>query len=101
MLRQAEVILHVERLGLRKDGGAGVALFLGAAPVLVVARQVERDLPRLEFCLLQAENVRIQRTERVREALCHTGAQPVDVPGYKSHFVSSVFTATQRLIVMP
>ena len=39
--------------------------------------------------------------ERVRKALGHTGAQPVDVPGYKSHFVSSVFTATQRLIVMP
>ena len=101
MLRQAEVILHVERLGLRKNGGAGVALFLGAAPVLVVARQVERDLPRLELCLLQTENVRVQRAERVRKALGHTGAQPVDVPGYKSHFVSSVFTATQRLIVMP
>ena len=101
VLRQAKIILHVERLGLRKDGGAGVALFLGAAPVLVVARQVKRDLPGLELCLLQAENVRIQRTERVRKAFGHTGAQPVDVPGYKSHFVSSVFTATQRLIVMP
>ena len=101
VLRQAEIILYIERLGLREHGGAGVALFLGAAPVLMVAWQVERDLPGLELRLLQAENVRVQRAERVRKALGHTGAQPVDVPGYKSHFVSSVFTATQRLIVMP
>jgi len=101
VLRQAEVILHVERLGLRKDGGAGVTLLLGAAPVLVIPRQLECDLPGLELRLLQAEDVGVQRAERVREALGHTGAQSVDIPGYKSHFVSSVFTATQRLIVMP
>ena len=101
VLRQTEVILHVERLGLCEEGSAGVALLLGAAPVLVIPRQLERDLTGLELRLLQAEDVGVQRAERVREALGHTGAQSVDIPGYKSHFVSSVFTATQRLIVMP
>ena len=101
VLRQTEVILHVERLGLCEEGSAGVALLLGAAPVLVIPRQLECDLPGLELRLLQAEDVGVQRAERVREALGHTGAQSVDIPGYKSHFVSSVFTATQRLIVMP
>ena len=101
VLRQAEIILHVERLGLREEGSTGVAFLLGAAPVLVIPRQLECDLPGLELRLLQAEDVGVQRAERVREALGHTGAQSVDIPGYKSHFVSSVFTATQRLIVMP
>ena len=101
MFFDSDTIANGNRLLFGKQGRTGISFLFRIIPILMIAGQLKVDLSFLQLCLLQAEDVGVQRAERVREALGHTGAQSVDIPGYKSHFVSSVFTATQRLIVMP
>ena len=101
VLGQAEVVARAEGLPAGEDGRAGIALALGVAPELLIARQVERQLPGLQLRLLQAEHVGVQAPEGVLKALFHNGPQAVDVPGYQPHSVCSPFTATRRFIFTP
>ena len=72
-----------------EDGGAGVALLLGVAPIALVAGKVQLDLPLLELGLLQADEIGVKAPEDLLEALFLHGAQAVHIPGNESHFVSS------------
>ena len=101
VLGNAEIILHGERRVFGEDRRAGIALLLRRAPELLIARKVQLDLAGLQLRLLQAEKVGVLRMENVLEAFFYAGSESVDVPREKSHFVSSVFTATTRLIVTP
>ena len=51
----------------------------------MIPGQIQRDLAGLQFCLLQAEEIRMQRGKIIREALLHTRAQTVDIPRDKPH----------------
>ena len=84
---------------LREDGGAGVALLLGAAPELLVTRRIHHQLPRLHFCLLQAEAIGVGAAEEIIEALLHAGAQAVDVPGNQFHADASHTITISKNIV--
>ena len=79
-LLHADAVGHGEGLSLREDRRAGIALLLRRAPELLIPRQLQRDLLRLELCLLQAEQIRVRIPEEVQKALLQTGAKPVDVP---------------------
>ena len=68
-----------------KDGGAGIALLFGVAPVLLIAGQLKLDLSFLQLRLLKAEKVRIQLGKAFQKAFLYTGTQAVNIPGYESH----------------
>ena len=70
---------------LCKNGCAGITFFHSAVPVLFIARQVQGNLVRLQFCFLQAEKVCIFSIEKIHKAFAHTGAQAVYVPRNKFH----------------
>jgi len=76
----AEAVPHLQRLDLGEHGGAGVALALRVAPVLVVLRQVECRLPLLELGLLQGDDVGVDAAHDALEVLLEHGAQAVHVP---------------------
>ena len=76
----ADPVENGERLALREDGRARIALLLRVAPVLVIIPEVEWALPLLELCLLDGEDVRVEFAEDVIKTLLDDGAQPVDVP---------------------
>ena len=80
VLLHANPITDRERLYARKDRCAGVALFLGAVKILLIAGQIKDRLPLLHLCLLQAENIGIQFLEGLHEPLFERGTQTVDVP---------------------
>ena len=82
----AEVIRDGERLALGEDRRARVALLVRAVPVDVVLRQVELDLVRLQFCLLQADHVRVDEIHKIQKALADAGAQAVDIPRNEFHW---------------
>ena len=46
----------------------------------LVLRQVKLDLVRLQFCLLQADHIRVDEIHKIEKALAYAGAQTVDVP---------------------
>ena len=97
VLLHAEVIAHGERRVFGENRGARIALLFGVAPVALPAGKVQVDLPLLQLGLLQAEEVRVQRKKDVLKALFLHGAQSVDVPGKKSHAISSPFRWASRL----
>ena len=84
-LLHADAAADGQGLVLREDRRAGIALFLRRVPELLVAGQVQRELTRLHFGLLQAEKVGVKAMELIQKALLHAGAKPVDVPGKKAH----------------
>ena len=61
VLVDADAIADAQRLGFGEDGGAGIALFLGAVPVLVVAREVKVGLIRLHLGLAAGRRCRRPR----------------------------------------
>src|SRR5699024_2783995 len=85
----AEAVGHRQGLLLGENGRAGVALLVGVVPVLVVARQVQLQLARLELGLLQAVDVRVRQGAEVQKALPDAGPQAVDVPRNQFHLFSS------------
>ena len=76
----AAAIAHGERLMPREDRCAGIALFLGRIPELMIALERERNLLRLRLRLLQTEKIRMQRRKHVRKALFHASADAVYIP---------------------
>ena len=76
----ADAIAHGERLMPREDRRAGIALFLGRIPELMIALERERNLLRLRLRLLQTEKIRMQRRKHVRKALFQASADAVYIP---------------------
>ena len=76
----ADAIPHGQRLLPGEYRRAGIALLFGVIPVLMIARQLQRDLPGLQLGFLEAENVRVQGVERVLKSLAHHGPQAVHIP---------------------
>ena len=58
-------------------------LFLGAVPVLVIARRRKFGLARLHLRFLKADDVRAEALEDVREALAEDGPETIDIPRYQ------------------
>ena len=94
-LRNTNAVAHIQRLPAREDRRARVALFLRTVEKLLIARQLQIDLVRLQLRFLQRENIRIQRLEHIQKALRHTGAQPVDIP--RDHFHMLALLRDQQL----
>ena len=87
--RLRESVGDFQRLLLGEDRGARVALFHRGVPVLVVAGQVDFDLPAFGLGFLQAQDVRlVLGQEGLEGALPQHGANAVDVPGIDFHAVS-------------
>ena len=84
-LIHANAIAHAQRLLPGKDGHTGIALFLRAVPILLIARQVQFNLPRLQLGLVQAESIRVQLCEGVHKALALCRAQAVYIPADQFH----------------
>ena len=63
-----------------KNSGAGVSLFLGIAPVALIAGQIKLNLAFLELRLLQAEKVCVQAVENIFKAFFLYCPQAVYVP---------------------
>ena len=88
-----EVIGNVQRLGLCKNGGAGIARLVGAVPEAVVTGKVKIRLLRAHFRLLQTDHIRAGKGAEIQKTFPKAGAQAVDIPGYKTHKgFSSVFS---------
>ena len=85
VLVDAKTIADAQRLGFGEDSDAGIALFLGAVPVLVVARKIKVGLVRLHLGLAQAEDVGVLGLKKIKKALARTGAQAVYIPGNQFH----------------
>ena len=127
-LLHADTVGHGQGLVLREHRRAGIALLLRGAPVLLVAGQVQRELARLHFGLLQAENVGVQGLELSSKPLSTQARRPLTFqemnfmaapllrePRASARaalrrrgtgpaavvLVSAVFTATRRLIFIP
>ena len=81
----ADAVSHLYGLFLCKNCSAGIALFLGAVPVLVVARKVKVGLVRLHLGLAQAEDVGVLGLKKIKKAFARTGAQAVYIPGNQFH----------------
>ena len=80
VLVDAQAVADRERRVPREDGRARIALLVGIVPERLVTVECKIDLPLLELGLLKAEEVGVERGERLGETLVAAGAQPVDVP---------------------
>ena len=84
-LRYTDAVLYGNRPLFGKNCGAGIALFLGIVPILMVPRQFQIHLPRLEFGLLEAEEIRVRPIKILPKALSQAGPQAVDIPRNQFH----------------
>ena len=80
-----------ERLFLRKNGSTRVALALCGKPIGLIALGGKIRLSDLHFCLLQAEDIGVERGKNIGKSLAKHGTEAVYVPGYEFHLVSSRF----------
>ena len=67
------------------DGRPGIAFFLGIIPIGLIAQEFQVDLARLQFGLLQAEEIGVELREHIGEAFAGYGPQAVDVPTDEFH----------------
>ena len=63
------IIIYGQGLVLGINGGAGVALFLGIAPVAFIAVKGHVYLTLLQLGFLQANHIRVQSREGLHEVL--------------------------------
>ena len=80
VLFNAEAVADGKRLDAAEDRRARVALLLRTVPILLVARKLQDCLLRLHLRLLHAEDVGVERLERLHEALAEASAQTIDIP---------------------
>jgi len=82
----ADVGGDLERAGAGENGGAGIALLLGAVPIGgVVARPELFDVVGGATGFLEAEDVGLFGVEEFEEVAFEEGAEAVDVPGNQFH----------------
>ena len=101
----AHAVGNGERLMLRQNRRAGIALFLGRVKVLMITLCGNLRLAGLHFRLLQAEVICILRSKVVAKALAKTSAQAIDVPGNQLHRflhwnIAVVFSSLYRISPM-
>ena len=77
---RADAVDNIHRRVFRKDRRAGVALFLGGIPELLIAGQFQRHLMRLRLGFLQTEKVGVHHPENFLKPLLQAGADAVDIP---------------------
>ena len=75
-----EAIAHRQRRRFGPDGRAGVAFFLGAVPILLIAGQLHLSLALLHLCLLQTENIRICLFKKIHKSFLHTCTDSIYIP---------------------
>ena len=97
VLVHAHAVRHVQGRHPGVDRGARVALLLRVVPERVVAVEGKVQLPGLHLRLLQAEDVRVQGAETVREALSGRRPQSVHVPGDQFHPSFSLRSARRSM----
>ena len=69
----------------REDGSTRVALLLGIVPITLVALELQVKLSCLHLRFLQTEEIGIQLTEHLTEALALAGTQTIHIPTDKLH----------------
>ena len=80
-----DAIGHAEGLMTREDSGTRVTLLLGIVPITLVTLELQVELSGLHLRLLQTEEIGIQLTEHLTEALALTGTQTIHIPTDKLH----------------
>ena len=88
VLLNAETVAHAKRLLLRKQRCSRISFLLRIAPILIIPRKLQINLPFLQLALLNTENIRIQLMKYIQKSLSHTRPQAVYVPG--NHFFHSI-----------
>ena len=84
--REAELRLIRQAIADRKRRDAcehrraGISLLHGAVPILLVALKRKLDLVRLELCLLQGDDIRIDDAEKFFKPFPQTGTKAVYIP---------------------
>lgn len=74
-------VQYLDGFFFREDGGAAVAGFFSAIPVLVIFGEVNFSLALFCFGFLEAQNIRlVLGDERLKGALVDDGADAIDVP---------------------
>ena len=76
----ADAVADRQRRAPREHRRAGIALFLRAVPVLLIALGRKFRLAGLHFRLLQTEDVRVQLRKGLGKALAQHRAKAVDIP---------------------
>src|SRR6266403_2949407 len=83
---ERETVGHGQRLLLRKDRRAGIALLHRGIPVLAIVGQIDLELPALGLGLLKTDDVGLKLLEkRLEYPLLDHCANAVDVPGENLH----------------
>ena len=82
VLVNTDAISDVLGLMAGEDGCSAIAFFLRIIPITLVAFKLKVELSFLHLCFLQTEEVGIQLTEGIAEALALTGTKTVNVPRY-------------------
>ena len=82
---KAQAMKHLQRLFLRENRRAGIALLLRIAPKLAILRQIQRCLASLKLRFLQRNNVGIELAYDILEALLQNGTQTVHIPRDHPH----------------
>lgn len=77
MLGDAHIVAYAQGLVLCKNRRAGVALFLGVAPVALVAVKLQVNLPGLELRLLKAEKSASRPANTVSKPFLTTARRPL------------------------
>jgi hypothetical protein len=81
----ADAIADAEWLVLREDGRTRVAFLFGIVPERLVALERKIELPCLHLRLLKTEEIGIELTEYLTEALTLAGPQSIHIPTDKFH----------------
>ena len=68
-----------------KDRCPGVSFAHCIIPVLVIPFQIQRELPLLHLCLLDAEDIRIRLFKEIQESFLDARPDPVYIPRYQFH----------------
>ena len=71
---------------LRENGRARVTFLVGIIPERLVTFKIKVKLALLHLRFLKAEEVSIQLTENIAEALTLASPQTIHIPTDKSHF---------------
>ena len=80
MLRQPQAISYIQGFFFGKDRRAGIALLLGAVPILKIAGGVHLRLLFLHLGFLDAEDIGLTFLKIIQKSFSQTGPQAVDIP---------------------
>ena len=88
VLVNTDTVCHAERLVAGEYSRSAIAFLVGIVPIRLIPVEGEVELSLLHLRLLQAEEIGIQFTEHLTEALALTGAKAVHIPRNQFHSFS-------------